>query len=180
LPEPGQIELFGALPRSYLEWRRSTLGSITDALEQRLLIERIGPVRGLHVLDVGCGDGVLATKLAAAGATVTGLDVAPAMLAAARERAAKAGVSLTLLHGDAERLPFENDSFDIIISVATLCFSKDAAVPLREMARCLRTGGRLVLGELANRNAWAAQRRINMDIAIRNHFCTSIHRRHHN
>lgn len=160
MPKPGQIGVFGALPRSYLDWRRSTLGRVTDALEERLLIEHIGPVRGLRVLDVGCGDGVLATKLAAAGADVTGLDATPAMLAAAGERAAKAGVSLTLLSGDAEHLPFETDSFDIIVSVATLCFIEDAATPLREMARCLRPGGRLVLGELGKWNAWAAQRRI--------------------
>lgn len=160
MSEPGQIEVFDALPQSYLDWRRSTLGRITDALEERLLIERIGPVRGLDVLDVGCGDGVLATKLAAAGAHVTGLDATPAMLAAAGERAARAGASLTLLHGDAEHLPFHDDSFDIIVSVATLCFTKDTTGPLRKMTRCLRPGGRVVLGELGKWSVWTAQRRI--------------------
>ena len=48
----------------------------------------------------------------------------------------------------------------IIVSVATLCFIKDAAVPLREMTRCLKPGGRLVLGELGKWSAWAAQRRL--------------------
>jgi 2-polyprenyl-3-methyl-5-hydroxy-6-metoxy-1,4-benzoquinol methylase len=63
-----------ALPPAYADWRRSALGRITDALEERLLLDRIGPARGLRILDVGCGDGVLATRLAQAGARVTGID----------------------------------------------------------------------------------------------------------
>jgi len=62
------------LPAAYADWRRSTLGRITDKLEETLLLERIGPAQGLRILDVGCGDGVLATALASAGAQVTGLD----------------------------------------------------------------------------------------------------------
>ena len=73
------------LPDAYAEWRRSTLGRITDALEERLLLDRIGPARGLHILDVGCGDGVLATRLAQGGARVTGLDASTDMLAAGRK-----------------------------------------------------------------------------------------------
>jgi 2-polyprenyl-3-methyl-5-hydroxy-6-metoxy-1,4-benzoquinol methylase len=61
-------------PAAYEEWRSSRLGQITDALEERLLLDLLGPVRGLAVLDVGCGDGVLASALARRGAQVTGLD----------------------------------------------------------------------------------------------------------
>ncbi|MEY8829756.1 class I SAM-dependent methyltransferase [Sedimentitalea sp. XS_ASV28] len=150
----------GALPTSYVGWRRSALGRITDALEERLLLDRIGPVRGLNVLDVGCGDGVLAIRLARSGALVTGVDASPEMIAAAERSAAEAGVALTLLVADAEAMPFADASFDIVISVATLCFSDDAERPMSEMARCLRGGGRFVLGELGRWNAWAALRRV--------------------
>ena len=75
------------LPAAYEEWRSSRLGQITDALEERLLLDLLGPVRGLAVLDVGCGDGVLASALARRGAQVTGLDMDPKMLAAAERRA---------------------------------------------------------------------------------------------
>lgn len=62
------VDALQALPPAYADWRRSTLGRITDALEERLLLDRIGPARGLRILDVGCGDGVLATLLAQGGA----------------------------------------------------------------------------------------------------------------
>lgn len=149
-----------ALPEAYARWRRSTLGRITDALEERLLLERIGPAPGLRILDVGCGDGRLATTLAAAGAEVTGLDASPVMLAAARRRAEAAGAALALVAGDAGRLPFADRRFDRVVSVATLCFSEDPQLPIREMARVLEPGGRLILGELGRWNAWAAERRL--------------------
>ncbi len=62
------------LADAYADWRRSTLGRITDALEERILLDRIGTAPRLRILDVGCGDGVLTARLAQAGARVTGLD----------------------------------------------------------------------------------------------------------
>lgn len=115
-----------ALPEAYANWRESTLGRITDGLEEDLLMAKIGPVCGRKVLDVGCGDGVLATKVAVLGAEVTGLDATLAMLAAAHERAEKARVSLTLVEGDAGQLPFENGSFDMVVSVATLMLQQES------------------------------------------------------
>lgn len=149
-----------ALPEAYARWRRSTLGRITDVLEERLLVEQIGPAPGLRILDVGCGDGRLATTLAAAGAEVTGLDASLMMLAAARRRAEAAGVVLALVAGDAARLPFADRRFDRVVSVATLCFSEEPRLPIREMTRVLEPGGRLILGELGRWNAWAVVRRL--------------------
>lgn len=148
------------LPEVYAVWRRSTLGRITDALEERLLLDRIGPACGLHILDVGCGDGVLATRLAQDGALVTGIDTSAEMIAAARRRAESAGVDVDLVEGDAGDLPFPAERFDRVISVATLCFVDDPDRSIREMTRVLKPGGRLILGELGRWNIWAAQRRI--------------------
>jgi len=148
------------LPDTYAEWRRSTIGRITDALEERLLLDRISPARGLRILDVGCGDGVLATRLAQGGARVTGLDASADMLAAARSRAKAAGVELNLVEGDAGNLPLSAGHFDAVVSVATLCFIDDPRRSIREMVRVLKPGGRLILGELGRWNLWAAQRRV--------------------
>lgn len=149
-----------ALPEAYADWRRSTLGRITDELEERLLLERIGEAGGRQILDVGCGDGVLATRLASMGAQVTGLDASAAMLTAARRRASAAGLDLDLVEGDAAALPFPDARFDLVVSIATLCFSDDPIGSIREMVRVLGPGGSLVLGELGRWNCWAAQRRV--------------------
>jgi SAM-dependent methyltransferase len=141
------------LPDAYAEW-------ITDALEERLLLDRIGPARGLQILDVGCGDGVLATRLAQGGARVTGLDASTDMLAAAHRRANAAGVEIDLVEGVAGNLPCPTGQFDTVVSVATLCFVDDPRRAIGEMVRVLKPGGRLILGELGRWNLWAAQRRV--------------------
>src|SRR5690606_14582712 len=73
-----------ALPAAYSAWRQSTLGRITDALEQGLILDLIGPPDGKAVLDVGCGDGILALELSRRGANVVGVDASEDMIAAAR------------------------------------------------------------------------------------------------
>jgi len=148
------------IPDAYADWRRSPLGRITDALEERLLLDRIGPASGLRILDVGCGDGVLATRLAQGGGQVTGLDASADMIAAARSRAKAAGVEVDLVEGDAGDLPFPAGHFDSVVSVATLCFVDDPRRAIREMVRVLQPGGRLILGELGRWSLWAAQRRV--------------------
>lgn len=71
---------------SYTRWPRGRLGQLTDALERELLLELLGPVAGKSLLDVGCGDGALASELARRGAIVTALDPDLAMIAATRRR----------------------------------------------------------------------------------------------
>ncbi len=147
-------------PAAYRAWRSSELGRITDAIEERLLVELIGPVRGERVLDIGCGDGVLSVHLARAGGMVTGLDADPGMLAAARQRANRSGAAAAFVEGDARLLPFYDGSFDVVVAVTVLCFVADAERAAKEMARVLRPGGRVVLGELGRISLWAAKRRL--------------------
>jgi ubiquinone/menaquinone biosynthesis C-methylase UbiE len=148
------------LSESYARWRSSRLGQITDALERRLLFELFGSVVGMTLLDVGCGDGALASELARRGAIVTGLDADPAMIAAARWRAEVEATRLRLVEGQAERLPFDDATFDRVLAVAVLCFVRDAERAVAEMARVLKPGGRVVIGELGRWSLWAAHRRI--------------------
>ena len=136
------------------------LGQITDTLEQQLLFELLGSVAGKTLLDVGCGDGALASELARRGAIVTGLDADSVMIAAARRHAEIDGTQLHLVEGQAERLPFNDTAFDLVVAVTVLCFVRDAERAFAEMARVLKPGGRLVIGELGRWSLWAAQRRI--------------------
>ena len=156
----GASQPIGGLNESYARWRSRRLGQITVRLERHLLFEMLGPVAGKTLLDVGCGDGALASELARRGAIVTGLDADPAMIAAARRSVGVEGARLHLVEGRAETLPFGQATFDIALAVTVLCFVRDATQAVREMARVLKPEGRLVVGELGRWNLWAAQRRI--------------------
>jgi SAM-dependent methyltransferase len=148
------------LAASYARWRASTLGRITDALEERLLIRLLDEPDGMDVLDVGCGDGRLAARLAGAGAKVTGVDDDPDAIRAASRRTHEGSGSLRFLPTDARALPFAEAAFDRVVAVAVLCFIPDAGRALAEMVRVLRPDGRLVVGDLGRWNLWAADRRV--------------------
>lgn len=156
----GTTQLTDKLSESYARWRSSRLGQITDALEQRLLFELLDSVAGKSLLDVGCGDGALASEFVRHGAMVTGLDLDLAMITAARRRAEAEGTRLRLVAGQAEGLPFGDATFDCVLAVTVLCFVRDAKRATAEMARVLKPGGRLVIGELGRWSLWAAYRRI--------------------
>jgi len=147
-------------PEPYISWRAAPLGAITENIEQRLVLDMMGELAGRRVLDAGCGDGALVCAMASRGADVTGIDPDPAMLAAARSRAENAGLRATFLEDRVDRLPFADATFDVVTSVTVLCFVPDAAGAVREMARVLRPGGRLVLGELGRWSVWAMLRRV--------------------
>ncbi|HEX9841839.1 MAG TPA: class I SAM-dependent methyltransferase [bacterium] len=147
-------------PEDYQHWRASPLGAVTEALEQALVFRMAGPLAGRRVLDVGCGDGDWALAAARQGAQVVGVDASLPMIEAARVRARDAALDVRFQQGDAMALPFEHDRFDGVLAVTVLCFVPDAPAALREMARVLVPGGRLVLGELGRWNAWGALRRL--------------------
>jgi 2-polyprenyl-3-methyl-5-hydroxy-6-metoxy-1,4-benzoquinol methylase len=147
------------LPSSYVRWRNSRLGRATDAVEQDLILSLTGPVAGLNVLDAGCGDGQLALLLARAGANVSAIDPDPRMLEAANRNFSAAGVSVALAQGRIEAPPYQPNSFDIVLAVTVLCLVRDPRGAIAQMARVLKPGGRMIVGELGRRSLWAAWRR---------------------
>lgn len=149
-----------SLGDAYGRWRGSLLGRITDRRETELIDELMGDVRGLDILDLGCGDGALMADLYRKGANVTGIDPDDAMLAAARRRADTSGLDFRLLPATAEALPFADCSFDRVVAITVLCFIDRPNAAIAEMARVLRPDGQIILGELGKRNVWAAVRRM--------------------
>jgi ubiquinone/menaquinone biosynthesis C-methylase UbiE len=106
-----------------------------------ILAERAGAGPGLELLDVATGSGNVALAAARAGADVTGLDLTPQLLEAARRRAADAGLDVRFIEGDAEELPFESDSFDRVTSCFGVIFAPRHQRAASELARVARPGG---------------------------------------
>lgn len=146
-------------PDVYAAWRVSSLGDITEALEHQVILHLTGPVAGKAVLDVGCGDGTLLSVFRGLGADrIAGCDPDPRMVERARTLLADKAADLRV--AQAQALPFPDASFDVVTCITVLAFVPDAGAALREMARVLRPGGRLIIGDLGKWSYWAARRRI--------------------
>jgi SAM-dependent methyltransferase len=109
------------------------------------LLGRLDPRPGERWLDVACGPGAAARRVAGAGADVTGVDLSPALIETARRRAAQEGLSLRLDVGDAEQLPYEDASFDVVTSTVGVMFAPTPSAVAAELTRVARPGGRLGL-----------------------------------
>jgi ubiquinone/menaquinone biosynthesis C-methylase UbiE len=100
---------------------------------------------GWRVLDVATGSGNAAIAAARLGCTAVGVDYVPALLERGRKRAAAEGLAVELLEGDAESLPFPDDSFDAVLSVFGSMFAPDHAQAAAELLRVCRPGGTIAL-----------------------------------
>lgn len=100
---------------------------------------------GMKVLDVATGTGNAAIRAAQAGADVVGLDLTPELFEDARRREALAGVSVEWIEGDAEGLPFDDASFDRVLSTFGVMFAPRHQVAAGELVRACRPGGMIVL-----------------------------------
>jgi ubiquinone/menaquinone biosynthesis C-methylase UbiE len=117
--------------------------TITDIHE--LVIDRLDPKPGERVLDLACGTGAVAERAAERGADVVGVDLAPALIDTARERAAERGLAVDYRVGDAEQLDFPDAAFDAVASTCGIMFTPDHEASARELARIVRPEGRIAL-----------------------------------
>lgn len=117
--------------------------ALTIQEEGERIVRQLGIRPGENVLDVACGNGNAAIPAARAGGRVTGVDLTPELLQAARVAAAAAGVEVDWQEGDAEALPFEDAQFDVVLSTFGCMFAPRHEVVAAELARVLRPGGRL-------------------------------------
>jgi SAM-dependent methyltransferase len=128
-------------------WTAGDFGRIAVGYEEgaAAFIERLGLKPGDQVLDVACGTGNLALPAARAGARVTGIDIAPALVVQLAARAAAEGLTLEAREGDAEALPFADDSFDTVVTMFGAMFAAHPQQAANELLRVTRPGGRIAM-----------------------------------
>lgn len=128
-------------------WSTGTFPEVATRIESASedLVAAADIRAGQQVLDVATGTGNAAIIAAQAGAKVTGLDLTPELFEAARRRMAEARVEIELIEGDAEDLPFEDDSFDRVLSVFGVMFAPRHDLGAAELVRVCRPGGTIAV-----------------------------------
>jgi SAM-dependent methyltransferase len=133
--------------RQSVMWGTGPYQRVTETIADvhEVVVERLDPRPGLQWLDLACGTGAVAERAAARGAALTGIDLAPALVQTARERAAELGLEIDYRVGDCESLDVPDESFDAVSSTCGVMFAPDHAATARELARVTRRGGRIAL-----------------------------------
>ncbi len=133
--------------RQSVMWGNGPYQRITETIVDihDMVLERLAPQDGDRLLDLACGTGAVAERAAEAGADVTGIDLAPALIETARERAESLGLSIDYAVGDAENLDVPDASFDKLASTCGIMFAPDHEAVAGELARVTKPGGRIAL-----------------------------------
>lgn len=134
--------------RQSVMWGNGPYQNVTDTIGDihELVLERLAPRQGEAWLDLACGTGAVAERAAGAGPRVTGIDLAPALIETAAQRAKDQGLDIDYRVGDCENLEgVEDATFDIVSSTCGIMFAPDHEATARELARVVKPGGRLGL-----------------------------------
>jgi ubiquinone/menaquinone biosynthesis C-methylase UbiE len=149
MSESTTVQPTAANPNKAL-WEKGDFTIIADTMRESAaaLIDKLGIIPGMDVLDLGCGDGNTAIPAANLGARVLGVDIARNLVAAGNKRIQEKGLTnITIREGDATNLEGINDeSFDLVVSVFGAMFAPKPFDVAKEMVRVTRPGGRIVMG----------------------------------
>jgi SAM-dependent methyltransferase len=146
--EKGGLMPFEELKQRHaVVWGAGPYQGITETITDlhRAVIEHLDPQPGQRLLDLACGTGAVAEAAAMTGAEVVGVDIAPALIEQAKERAAARRLDIDYRVGDAEALELEDASFDLVTSTCGVMFAPDHEAVARELARVTNQGGRIAL-----------------------------------
>jgi 2-polyprenyl-3-methyl-5-hydroxy-6-metoxy-1,4-benzoquinol methylase len=130
-------------------------------------LKRLGDLRGLHVLDAGCGDGWLSVILAKRGATVDAFDVSPNGIRTARDRTKMNNVEsqCQFAVGSFYEIPFESQRYDAVIGQAILHHLQNKERAAAELFRVMKPGARAVFAEPLGNSLWLERVRRMVPIA---------------
>jgi SAM-dependent methyltransferase len=146
--EPLTPEMQALKTKLKATWESGDYGVFAKYLEPGALefFDRLNIAAGTNMLDIACGAGQLTIPAAKRGIRVTGLDLAQNLVDQANARAKEEGLDIQIIQGDAEDLPFEDESFDVALSLIGSMFAPRPERVAAEMLRVVRPGGKIVMG----------------------------------
>ena len=148
------MSFFDIEAQKYDSWYDTAQGGFVDETETALAFQMFTPVAGSALLDAGCGTGNFSLKLAEKGVKVTGIDISEEMMSIARVKTEKAGFDVEYKFGNLYELPFEDESFDAVFSMAAFEFIKEPQKAFDELMRVTRKGGTLMIGTINGDSPW--------------------------
>src|SRR6185312_7736705 len=129
-------------------WQSGDYGIFAEYLKSGAMefFDRLQIQPGTRVLDVACGAGQLTIPAAYKGIKITGLDLAANLIAQARAKAQAEKLDIQFDEGDAEDLPYPDQSFDVVFSLIGSMFAPRPERVAAEMIRVCKPGGKLIMG----------------------------------
>lgn len=140
-------EMQGLKSRLRNTWMAGNFGEIAKTFElgAREFVDRLSLTRGVKLLDVACGTGNTLIPAARAGAVVTGIDIAPNSIEQAIRWVAAERLTARFDIGDAEAMPYDDGSFDVVLSMFGAMFTPRPDVTVAELKRVCRSGGMIAM-----------------------------------
>lgn len=145
--QPRAPDLGAIKDRQQMTWSSGDFARIGNkiVIVSELLCEAVDMHAGVKVLDVATGAGNTAISAARRFGDTTGLDYVPELIEQARRRAEAEGLEITFEVGDAENLPYEDASFDVVLSTFGVMFAPDQEKTAGELLRACKPGGKIGL-----------------------------------
>jgi SAM-dependent methyltransferase len=142
------LEIDGLKTRLKETWMAGDYDRFSRYMEQgaRIFYEQLDIPAGCELLDVGCGSGQVALWAARDGVNATGVDIAPNLILRAQARARAEDLNACFMEGDAEALPFDDASFDVVTSLVGAMFAPRPELVARELLRVCSPGGTIAMG----------------------------------
>jgi ubiquinone/menaquinone biosynthesis C-methylase UbiE len=144
------MSVFDSIAKDYDSWYKTELGAFVDEVENKLAFNLAPLNAGMKVLDVGCGTGIYTARLVQKGCDVIGIDISEDMLSIARSKLPEVCFVQSSVYG----LPFPENKFDFVFSMATFEFIEEFEAAYFEMKRIVKPGGYIFIGTINGDSSW--------------------------
>jgi ubiquinone/menaquinone biosynthesis C-methylase UbiE len=162
----GSVHDFDPVAQSYDDWYSRPVGQMYDLLEKRAIAKLLpNPTSRDRLLEIGCGTGHWSAFFAKQGFRVTGLDISSRMLAIARRKQIPRA---KFCQANATALPFGDNTFDVAGAITVLEFVSEPWKVIKEMVRCVRPNGYIVVGVLNRWSYLGVSRKLRPQLLFRN------------